>query len=33
MAEFFGFEISRKKGKDEKLLPSFVAPKIGRAHV
>ena len=27
MAEFFGFEISRKKGKDEKLLPSFVAPK------
>jgi len=27
MAEFFGFEISRKKGKDDKLLPSFVAPK------
>ena len=27
MAEFFGFEISRKKDKDEKLLPSFVAPK------
>jgi hypothetical protein len=27
MAEFFGFEINRKKGKDEKLLPSFVAPK------